>query len=68
MKKLSWKTLAWIAIVVAAVAVLANFSPSYTYVSITRPDGQTIQVEKSGFGPQRIRVVTPEGYVEGESR
>ena len=53
--------------VAAGVVALAIASPSYTYVSVTGPDGE-IRVEKAGFGPQRIRVETPGGSVESSTR
>jgi hypothetical protein len=67
MKKLSWKKIAWIAVTVAALAVLTNFSPGYTCVRVSGPDGE-VQVEKAGFGPQSVRVEQPGTRIECNTR
>jgi hypothetical protein len=55
-----------IVLAMIAVAALAGLSPSYTYVSVTGPEG--VKVEKAGFGPQRVRVNTEGVSVESSTR
>jgi hypothetical protein len=67
MSKLTRKKVVLILLGIAAVALLANFSPSYTYVSVGDPKGD-IKVERAGFGPQSVRVEKSDIRIESSSR
>ena len=56
-----------IALIVIAILVLAALSPGYTRV-IVKGDGVNIDVEKAGFGPQRVQVKTDDATVDASAR
>jgi hypothetical protein len=56
-----------VALVVLALIALAALSPSYTRVIVVG-DGVNIDVEKAGFGPQRVQVKTGDASVETSAR
>lgn len=58
----------WLLIALVVLAVAAAFSPSYSRVIVRGRDGQTIDVERAGFGPQTIRVRTGDAAVESSTR
>jgi hypothetical protein len=63
MTRLSRRQMLLIALAALVLLGLAGFSPSYTRV-IIKQDGQEVDVQKAGFGPQGVKVKSGDVKVE----